>query len=352
MQRPTSRVFLQADGCGRTRREEWALASVTARLLWLRSCCAVVEGADVPLSHTMLDGPSPCPPNVCVAAVLGEALHRVSVLGGREGMDRSLGSVYGAAVTRFLGGCLRGVVSRVIDTPGVKTDTNGIAVSRDGAALFVADFYVSVHAIHVISVADGSTLREVGDKGHGFVFVADYKSDRVQVLSPDLSFDSLVGVGQLQRPVGVCANADVVVVSEGDSHRVSVFSRSGRMVARFGCHGSGDGELASPFGLCFASGDRRVAVAEYCNSRVSVFGIHGEFIRHVGVGVLKWPQGVACSAFDELVVGNVGYDCLCVFSDAGELLKTFGVGSFTAIAIHGRVVFAASLCNECIVEFE
>ncbi len=94
----------------------WPLSSDAQRLLWLRSCCAVAEGADVPLSHTVPDA-SRCPPDVCVAAVLGDALGRVSVLGGREGMLRSLGSVFGGSVTRFLGGGLRGVVSRVIDTP-------------------------------------------------------------------------------------------------------------------------------------------------------------------------------------------------------------------------------------------
>jgi hypothetical protein len=87
---------------------------------------------------------------VCVVAVLGDAERRVAVLGGREGMPRSLGSVYGGAVTRFLGGALRGAVSRVIDTPGVKSSCNGIAVSVDGCTLVVSDGrYISCsHAIH------------------------------------------------------------------------------------------------------------------------------------------------------------------------------------------------------------
>jgi hypothetical protein len=93
----------------------WPLASATARLLWLRSLCAA-EGADVPLSHAASSSSSSsrCPPDVCVTAVLGDALHRIAVLGGREGVPRSLGSVYGGSVTRFLGGSLRGVASRVL----------------------------------------------------------------------------------------------------------------------------------------------------------------------------------------------------------------------------------------------
>ena len=100
---------------GVPRRPMWPLSPVAPRLCWLQSCCAVAEGADVLLSRTdTLDASSPCPPAVCVGAVLGDALHRVSVLGGRDGMPRSLGSVYGGAVTRFLG--VGRVVSRVIDT--------------------------------------------------------------------------------------------------------------------------------------------------------------------------------------------------------------------------------------------
>jgi hypothetical protein len=48
------------------------------------------------------------------------------------------------------------------------------------------------------------------------------------------------------------------------------------------------------------SGDRHVAVTDGGNDRVSVFSVDGAFIRHVGVGVLVDPVGIACSAYDEL----------------------------------------------------
>jgi hypothetical protein len=100
---------------------------------------------------------------MCVGAVLGDALHRVSVLGGRELMPRSLGSVYAGAVTRFLSGGLQGVESRFIKTPGVKSYSNGVAVSRDGSTLLVTDDEIGgSHAIHEFRVADGSRLRVIG----------------------------------------------------------------------------------------------------------------------------------------------------------------------------------------------
>jgi DNA-binding beta-propeller fold protein YncE len=310
---------------------------------------------------------SRCPPDVCVAAVLGDALRRVAVLGGREGMSRSLGSVYGGSVTRFLGGGFRGVVSRVIDTHGVESKCNGVAVRRDGCTLLVSDNNGFSHAIYEYDVGDGSRRRVVGREGNGplqfvfpgqvfvapddFVFVADCSNNRVQVLTPTLDFHSFVGVGHLLFPVGVCASADVVVVAEIVSHRVSVFNRrDGALLRRFGSSGDGDGQLRQPRGLCFMSGDRHVAVVNHWSSRVSVFSVDGQFIRHVGVSVLTRPEGVACSSFDELVVADTGNDRVVVFSDVGELLMTFGGSYFTGVAVHGSTVFAqAYYRRQCVV---
>jgi DNA-binding beta-propeller fold protein YncE len=253
----------------------WPLSSEGVRLCWLRSICEVAEGADVPLSHADADADTDAA-SACVAAVLGDALARVSVLGGRDGLPRSLGSVHGGSVTRFLGGSLRGVVSRVIDTPGVRSYCNGVAVSRDGTTLLVSDGDGRSESIHEFSVADGSRRRVVGGAGHeqlrfngprqvciapdGFVFVADRNNDRVQVLTPRLHWHAFIGVGELRSPRGVCANADIVVVAEVEVGCMLVFNRSdGAVLRRFGSQGSGDGQLRNAAGLCFMSCGRRRA---------------------------------------------------------------------------------------------
>jgi DNA-binding beta-propeller fold protein YncE len=244
-------------------------------------------------------------------------------------------------------------------------------VSRDGSTLLVSDYGGGSHAIHELDVADGSLRRVIGGKGDaplqfddprqvwvaydGFVFVADCKNHRVQVLKPNLDFHGFVGVGQLSHPSGVCANADVVVVAEVDVDRLAVFNRGdGTLLRRIGSSSSMRGQLNSPLGLCFMASNRHVAVAEYDNNRVSVFGLDGEFIRHVGDGSLRSPEGVACSADDELVVADTGNRRVVVFSGTGELLKTMGRGEFGGIAMHSGAVFAqdAALSKEQFVVFK
>jgi DNA-binding beta-propeller fold protein YncE len=271
-------------------------------------------------------------------------------------------------VTRFLGGSLRGVLSRVIDTPGVKSNSNGVAVSRDGCTLLVSDAHGGSHGIHELDAIDGSQRRVVGSEGDGplqfvcpsqvwiapddHVFVVDCSNHRVQVLTPALDFHSFVGVGYVRTSAGVRANADVVVVSETLAHRISVFNRrDGALLRQFGSFDSGDDcQLSYPQGVCFMSDHRRIVVADWSNHRVSMFSVDGEFIRHVGVGVLKRPQGVACSVFDELVVADSLNRRVAVFSDVGELLMTFGDGDFTGVAVHGSTVFAQDfLSRGCVV---
>jgi DNA-binding beta-propeller fold protein YncE len=241
-----------------------------------------------------------------------------------------------------------------------------VAVSRDGSTLLVSDCDGGSHAIHAFSVADGSRLRVIGSWGDGplqfmypgqvwvasddFVFVAECGNKRVQVLTPRLDFHAIVGAGQLDTPGGVCADDAVIMVSERDAHRISVFSRGGAaLLRRFGSHGSGEGQLNWPRGLCFMSGHRHIAVADCYNDRVSVFSVEGEFVRHVGVGELSRPSGVACSAFDELVVADT-WNCRVVVFSASEMLHTMGGGRFTGVAIHGGAIFAQTVIHDkCVV---
>jgi DNA-binding beta-propeller fold protein YncE len=213
------------------------------------------------------------------------------------------------------------------------------------------------HAIHEYSVADCSHRRLVGVgplqffcplqvwiASDDFVFVADMSNDRVQVLTPCLDFQGFVGVGQLDGPAGVC----VPTLTSSSCHSTSrtASACSAAATALFFVVLAVMAVLYFPSGVFSMSDDRYVAraVADSGNNRVSVFSIDGEFIRHVGVSVLKDPAGVVCSAFGELVVADRGNRRVVVFSADGEVSMTMGDGDFSGVTIHGGIVFA----QECV----
>jgi DNA-binding beta-propeller fold protein YncE len=251
--------------------------------------------------------------------------------------------------------------------------SNGVAVSRDGRSLFVSSGgFGGSDDVCEYRLSDGAMLRATRPPADphsfkfrspcqlwvapdGVVFVADACNSRIVAMAPDGSLLRVVPTRHLRYPVGVCANADVVVVSDHFDHSVSVFHAregvgDGTAIARLrlGSQGSAAGFLRHPYAVCFAHGERHVAVADSGNDRVSVFRLHGifkfGFVACVGVGVLKQPCGVACSAFDELVVADTDHSRVCIFGDDGVVLRTLGLGRLTGVGVHGCSVFAQD-CN-------
>jgi DNA-binding beta-propeller fold protein YncE len=240
--------------------------------------------------------------------------------------------------------------------PGVKPGPSGIAVSRDGSTLLVSDLYGGSHAIHEFRVADGSPLRVIGTDGTGplqfqyprqvwiapddYAFVADTYNNRVQVLTPGRDFHGFVGVGRLNEPWGVCANADVVVVSGGavDGEPVVVFKRSDDTILhRFGSRGYE--KLLGGGGLCFAVKDRHLAVVDSHGGRVVVVTLAGVFKAAVGVGELSHPSAVMTSSTGELVIADSGNRRLALFSARARFVKDI----VKDCPVHGAVMHGGVL---------
>ena len=169
------------------------------------------------------------------------------------------------------------------------------------------EVFVGVGGPHCISVFDteGYHLRSIGTKGSGR--------------------------RQFSSPSGIAIHDDVMYVSEFFNHRIQKLSTLGDYKSTFGKHGSGDGELNGPRGLCFDCISKLLFVSDSGNNRVSVFHLDGTFAYHItgnssDKSSIDNPWGLAFDPFGHLHVVCYGANCVKAFSTEGKYLKQYGHG--------------------------
>jgi DNA-binding beta-propeller fold protein YncE len=148
------------------------------------------------------------------------------------------------------------------------------------------------------------------------------------------------------------------------SQRVTVISRAGKVVRRWGKPGSGPGEFkfipGDPTTPSYVQGgiavgaDGKVYVADSGNARVEVFTPQGQFIRQFGSygsgkGQFLRPFYVAVDAAENVYVADDQVETLTKFSPADKVLWRIGSGissdqdlighyHFSGFDVHGRLV--------------
>ena len=90
--------------------------------------------------------------------------------------------------------------------------------------------------------------------------------------------------GPLNAPTSVtpgCINGSVVyVVSERYAHKVRVYNSTWSLIKSFGGRGSGDGQFDYPVSAVI-SYEGYIYVSDTFNSRVSMFTLDGQFVKHI-----------------------------------------------------------------------
>jgi hypothetical protein len=323
------------------------LAHQTVRLWALQALCAVAEGARVVAASDAADA---------VSAALNDAQQRVAVLGGRKGMPRSIGSLYGGLIVLFVGTDFRGEAERGV-VPGTLADIfDSIAVTRDGLTLLaVGHTYSDEDFMYVYRIADGELIRVLGESGDGplqfrgprdisvaadgGVFVAECSNQRVQELTPSLGFQRFIGVGHLEIPRSVCADEEHVAVSS--NRHIWVFARRDAvLLRRFESFVEGTPQLMNLKQVRFVTGGRHVVVAGY--GRLNLFTISGDFVCCFGTG---HHTDVACSDFGEIIaINRRGEDNTCVYWLDGTLLRVIpATRRQFAVTLHDSRVFVSHL---------
>lgn len=132
------------------------------------------------------------------------------------------------------------------------------------------------------------------------LFVVDCNNHRIQVFHlSSLAFIRQIGKGvqgsspgSLNYAVGICMDdVNQIFVADTNNHRVSVFNHiTGGFIRLISSHGSANGYLSSPYGVCVDIYSGMLYVADYDNHRVQVFDKEtGDFVRIIGSGFGSAP---------------------------------------------------------------
>ena len=231
--------------------------------------------------------------------------------------------------------------------PSKLVSPHGVAVHADGDRVAIAD--TNGMCVHVFDLAGKAYTRWdgcgepvealacpvaaawVGDA----LWVADAKLHAVAVI-PSSGKGRFVGRDALARPAGMafCGANGLCYVTDAGAHAVLAFDRQGKLIARFGSHGSGAGQFNYPSHIACASAHPgapagTLIVADALNFRVQRLGLDGKPLGAFGrkgdaAGDFGLPKAAAADADGNIWVVDAHFENVQAFTTDGKLLLAFG----------------------------
>ena len=137
----------------------------------------------------------------------------------------------------------------------------------------------------------------------------------------------------LDGPLCIAINSDSeLIVSEWDSHKISVYTRRGEKKHEFGSEGKGKGEFKHPTGVAVDKSDGCIFVADSDNHRIQKFTRDGHFMKLVGgpmrgSGPMQFndPMGLKLNN-NKLYVCDAGNHRIQVFDTELNYITSIGGG--------------------------
>ncbi|HET9551882.1 MAG TPA: SMP-30/gluconolactonase/LRE family protein [Anaeromyxobacteraceae bacterium] len=220
----------------------------------------------------------------------------------------------------------------------------GIALSKDGNRLYVADFEGSQillidfptktmkpfapkegFAMPFNVVLDAEENVYVSDSGARTVSRFDREGKRVWQITDDLVRPTGLALDQKRQILYVTDSAR----QDSQKHRVFAYDLHGKRLRQVGRErGTGDGEFAFPSYLA-VDADGNLYVSDTLNFRIQVFDPDGNLIRAFGEhgdqpGMFTRTKGIAFDAFRNVYVADGGPSVVHVFSKDFQPLMFFG----------------------------
>ena len=142
--------------------------------------------------------------------------------------------------------------------------------SKDEAT-YEVQYTATQRGRHQLSVAVN------GVEIHGSPFAVFIKTPPTQLGTP------VQVIRGMKSPYCIAINSDSeLIVSERDSHKISVYTRRGGKKQEFGSRGEGKGEFKLPTGVAVDMSDGCIFVADTNNHRIQKFTRDGHFMKLVG----------------------------------------------------------------------
>ena len=192
-------------------------------------------------------------------------------------------------------------------------EPRGICISRDN--VYVSQ--INGHCLNMYEL-EGKFIASVGSQGNKEtqfnkphciaacyrtenIYVCDSKNDRIQVMTGDLKFHSLLGIGLFNNPIDVKVTLDRVLILDGSDPCLFVFTSEHVLVNRLITRGSGK-QTNRPRSFD-VDRDYNIVMSDYKGHCVYVFNRDGEQIHKFG------KSGQAIGEFDHpcgIVIDNIG----------------------------------------------
>ena len=182
---------------------------------------------------------------------------------------------------------------------------------------------VTQHSGHCINMyePEGKLIKSVGSKGSGEaqfnnpyslsvsdrtnnIYVCDFNNNRVQILTEDLKFHSMLGIGAFNHPRDIKVTRDRVLVLDGSDTCMFVFDSNHILTNRLIARGTGK-QTNNP--VCFdIDREYNIIMSDYSNHCVYVFNQEGEEIHRIGkegqgIGEFINPWGIALDNTGQIV---------------------------------------------------
>ena len=209
---------------------------------------------------------------------------------------------------------------------------------------YVAEFARGVTTVGVTDLVteDGSLIWPTSialDKERN-VYVADEWINRISMFTKDGDWIGKWGTpgngdGEINHPSGLAFDKDNnIYLVDSLNSRIQKFTKDGRFLTKWGSAGSGDGEFNMPWGIDIDSkGD--VYVADWRNDRIQKFTPDGQFLMKFGTsgtgdGEFNRPTSIAVDKDGIIYVADWGNDRLQVFGPDGSFItKKTGDGTIS-----------------------